>query len=220
MNTFQFAWVAAPGEVTDRAAVEARLRDLAEQVNWLFWRDSDSATEARLPAWKLTADCRLDVRFGDAVGGGSVPPVGWVKTILVEPATDYCGYAFLAEDDRPGADNVHNGPSFAAVARSCLVAPVVAHEMLHMMGAVQPGAPHGGTGFHGTAYDIMREGGRGPDGRCRADEVDCGHDDYFSLQPSGYLAEHWNSADSVFLVRVQRWVVWVPVGGVGAGWDE
>lgn len=210
MNTFQFLWVAAPGEVVERAAVEARLRDVAEQVNWLFWRDSDSVVEARLPAWKVTADCRLDVRWGDEPTGGTVPTPGQTKLLQIEPADDFCGYAYLAPDDRPGAENIHNRSSFAVVARRCLSAYGIAHEMLHMIGAVQPSAPHGTEDFHSTEFDIM---GRPSEGRCAIhDKIDCGNDDYFSLIPSGYLAEHWNSADSVFLLRERRHLVWVPIG--------
>lgn len=209
-NAFQFAWAAAPGEGVDRVAVEARLREVAEQVNWLFWRDSDSAVEARLPAWKVTADCRLDVRWGDGPTGGTVPTPGQTKLLQIEPADDFCGYAYLAPDDRPGAENIHNRSSFAAVARRCLSAYVITHEMLHMIGAVQPSAPHGTEDFHSTEFDIM---GRPSEGRCAIhDKIDCGNDDYFSLIPSGYLGEHWNSADSVFLLRERRHLVWVPIG--------
>lgn len=213
-NVVQFRWVAAEGEVTGREAVEAQLRNIAEQVNWLFWRDSDSYTEARLPAWKITPDCRLDVRFDDTSTGGTVPPLGGTKLIQIEPDDSYCGYAFLGEDDRPGADNIHNGSSFVAVARRCLSAYVVAHELLHSMGAVQPSAPHGLADFHSGEFDIM---GRPEVDRCGVhDMIDCGRDDYFSLRPRGYLAERWNVANSVFLIRVGRVTVWVPLafGGV------
>jgi hypothetical protein len=216
-NTFQFVWLAEPGSVVDRAAVEARLRKVAEEVNWLFWRASEGATEARVPAWKVTGDCRLDVRWGDAVAGGTLPPRhGETKTILVEPALDYCGYAFLADDDRPGAENWHNQSSFLAVARHCLGAVVVVHEMLHSMGAVQLGAPQGDGDWHGTEYDVMGRAGVTATAVCRMrGEIDCGRDDYFSLTPTGYLAERWNVANSVFLVRVQKVTVWLPVAMVG-----
>lgn len=208
-NTVQFRWVAADGEVTDQAAVEARLRNIAQQVNWLFWRDSDSFTEARLPAWKVTPDCRLDVAFDDVTLGGSVPPIGETKLIQIEPDDSYCGYAYLAPDDRPGPDNAHNQSSFVAVSRRCLSAYVVAHEFLHSIGAVQPTAPHGTVDFHSTQFDIM--GKPSSDSCVIHDKIDCGNDDYFSLSPVGYLAEHWNSADSVFLARVWKQTTWVPI---------
>lgn len=209
-DVVQFRWVATEGEVVDRGAVEAQLRGIAQQVNWFFWRDSDGLTEARLPAWKVTADCRLDVQFGDVAAGGTIPQLRETKLIQIESTDDFCGFAYLAPDDRPGAGNIHNQASFAVVSRQCLSAYVVAHELLHSIGAVQPGAPHGTEDFHSREYDIM---GRPEYDRCGAhDKIDCGNDDYFSLSPAGYLADHWNSADSVFLVSAPRYTVWLPLG--------
>lgn len=208
-NVIQFRWVAAAGESTDPAVVEAQLRDIAQRVNWLFWRDADSFTETRLPAWKVTDDCRLDVRFADDADAGTLPPIGATKLIQIEPADDFCGFAYLAFDDRPGADNSHNRSSFAAVSRRCLSAYIVAHEFLHMIGAVQPTAPHGTADFHSSEFDIM---GRPGYDRCGvADKIDCMHDDYFSLSPGDDFIDRWNSADSVFLVRVWKQTTWVPM---------
>lgn len=212
-HAIQFRWVTAPGEGVDRVAIEERLRGVAEEVNWLFWRDSDSATEARLPAWKVTADCRLDVSFEERAGwGGTVPPPsdGQTKVIEVSPAPGYyCGWAFVTDDDRPGPENVHNAAAVAWVARGCLSYYVVGHELLHLLGAVQRTAPHSDGWFHSREFDVM---GRPEADRCGVhDMIDCGHDDYFSLTPTGYLAERWNVANSVFLVKVGRVTVWAPM---------
>jgi hypothetical protein len=208
-DTVQFQWVAKTGETPDRAAITRQLTDIARQVNWLFWRDSDSFTEARLPAWKVTADCSLDVRFEDAPAAGTIPAAGGVKLIQIEPDDSYCGYAFLAPDDRPGPDNVHNGSGFAAVARRCLSAYVVTHELLHLLGAVQPGAPHGTEDFHTTQFDIM--GTISADNCGIYDKIDCGNDDYFSLSPGDRFTNRWNSADSIFLVSVPKHLAWLPI---------
>lgn len=215
-STIQFIWVTLPGEATDRDAVERQLHEIAEQVNWKFWRDSDRVDLVRLPAWKVTPDCRLDVRFdGAPVWGGTIPAAGQTKLIQVDTDVTRCGWAFVFDDDRPTPDNVHNQGSFMVATRVCLNAYVVAHEFLHSIGAVQMGAPHSDGGFHSSEFDIM---GRPAFNRCGVhDMIDCGHDDYFSLQPTGYLAEHWNSADSVFLVDVPRVTVWLPLwAGNGA----
>ncbi len=209
INVVQFRWVATDGEATDRDAIEQQLRGIAQQVNWLFWRDADSHTEARLPAWKVTADCRLDVRFDGGLVGGTIPQPGAVKLIQIEPDDSYCGFAFLTTDDRPGADNAHNQSSFAAVSRRCLSAYVVAHEFLHSIGAVQPSAPHGMADFHSSEFDIM---GAPEYDRCGIhDKIDCNNDDYFSLLPGDQFAGRWNSANSIFLVSVPKTMVWAPL---------
>lgn len=209
VNVVQFQWFALPDETTDRAAIESRLHEIAEHINWLFWRDSDNHYEVRVPAWKVTAACRLDILWGDEPAGGSISPTGRVKTIQISPATDFCGYAYINIDDQPGAQNYHNGSSIAVVTRQCLGAYVVAHEFLHSIGAVQLSAPHSNGSFHSIEFDIMGPPGA-PD--CTIyDKIDCNHDDYFSLSPGERFTNRWNSADSIFLISIKRQVTWVPI---------
>ena len=208
-NVVQFQWLALPDETTDRAAIEARLHEIAEHINWLFWRDSDNYYEVRIPAWKVTADCKLDIRWYDEPTGGTIPTPERVKLIRIEPDNSFCGYAHMSDDDRPGSANSHNGSSLAAVTRQCLSAYVVAHEFLHSIGAVQLSAPHSNGNFHSTEFDIMGPPGA-PD--CTIyDKIDCNHDDYFSLSPGERFTNRWNSADSIFLVGIKRQVTWVPI---------
>lgn len=208
----QFRWVTAPGEVVDRVAVEERLRQTVEQVNGLFFRDSDSYAEIRLPAWKVTADCKLDIIFGEREFDGTVPPPDDDTVKLIEVSLEpgyYCGWAFVDNDDRPGAENLHNRGSLAWISRTCLSYYVVAHEFLHMIGAVQLSAPHSDGWWHGREFDVM---GYPMSNLCGIhDKIDCNHDDYYSLEPKGYLADHWNSANSIFLASVRRQVTWVPI---------
>jgi hypothetical protein len=84
----------------------------------------------------------------------------------------------------------------------------VAHEITHMLGAVDPSAPHGRTDGHCyDGYDLMcnnfGEGEFGFGQRCKGwtFRIDCGRDDYFSLnpKPGSFLAKHWNIANSPFL---------------------
>ncbi|MDX6228166.1 MAG: hypothetical protein QOI76_1556 [Frankiales bacterium] len=123
-----------------------------------------------------------------------------------------CGFGNVASDARTGAVNRSNsGPSYAMVWVNCWTGLIAAHEITHTMGAVQPVSPHHTD--EGHCWD-------GKDAMCYDDGskqkqklickkpddfrlLDCNGDDYFSLSPKrgSYLATHWNSADSAFLIR-------------------
>jgi|LakMenE01Jun11ns_1017448.scaffolds.fasta_scaffold9758562_2 hypothetical protein len=211
-NKVQFRWIANAGEAVNQREVEDRLRAIAEQVNWLFWRDSDSHTEARLPAWAVTADCKLDILYGDApIIGSTIPDIGSTKLIEISPQDDsyYCGWATIREDSRPGPENENNLPSFATAIRRCLGYHTVAHEFLHSIGAVQMTAPHSDGRFHSRQLDIM--GMRNADFCGDYSTIDCGNDDYFSLTPGDRFTDRWNSADSIFLVSVPKHLVMAPL---------
>jgi hypothetical protein len=92
---------------------------------------------------------------------------------------------------------------------------VDAHELMHALGAVSPGAPHStGKGHCHDGYDVMCYSDGGNTGRrrpvCRSHSamfrLDCGDDDYFSLspRPGSWLARNprANLADSRFLASV------------------
>jgi hypothetical protein len=122
-----------------------------------------------------------------------------------------CGLGQIRQDDSPGAGNQNNvGGAFAMVWANCWSGLIAAHELTHTMGAVQPGAPHHTQLGH--CWD-------GRDAMCYADgspqvqklvctkaddfrKLDCDGDDYFALYPKAgsYLAKHWNSANSLFLI--------------------
>src|SRR6266536_1393170 len=125
-----------------------------------------------------------------------------------------CGLAFGGSgDDRAGDDNPYNdGKHFAALGTSCWTWHAAGPELLHTLGAVQPGAPHATKYWHcWDDQDIMcyDDGGipSDPGGLvnvCGGDEnqIDCNHDDYFNTDPAAgsYLATHWNVARNKFLV--------------------
>jgi hypothetical protein len=80
---------------------------------------------------------------------------------------------------------------------------------MHMLGGVRDTAPHAtGNGHCFDEYDRMcYEDGPGVDleyfcpNSSRDALFDCNHDDYYTTRPpaTGYLATHWNTADSRFL---------------------
>jgi hypothetical protein len=133
--------------------------------------------------------------------------------VLVDHADAYydCGLGQVRQDGRPGAVNLNNsGGAFAMVWANCWTGLIAAHELTHTMGAVQPGSPHHTDNGH--CWD-------GRDAMCYADgspqkqqlickkpddyrKLDCNGDDYFALypKPGSYLAKHWNSATSPFLI--------------------
>jgi hypothetical protein len=94
------------------------------------------------------------------------------------------------------------------------------HELTHTLGAVQLSAPNtSGAGHCIDELDIMcyDDGGPGTSGGMQSvcntgfagdfsESYDCGNDDYFNPSPTAgsFLADNWNSYDSVFLCNVSN----------------
>lgn len=142
------------------------------------------------------------------------------KYLVFADAERVCGIADVYLDDRASLTNVNNGgtPMYGRVDTPCWPVPrgghsTPAHELMHMLGAVQTSAPHATAANHCTdEHDAM----------CYADGTatrlgyvctqpddeelfDCRRDDYFDPRPvvgSAYLRTHWNTAGSSFLDRV------------------
>jgi hypothetical protein len=142
------------------------------------------------------------------------------KYLVLADAAEMCGAADVYVDDSASASNRNNGgiAMYARVDTPCWAVgrsghSTPAHELMHMLGAVQPSAPNATAAGHCTdekdamCYadgdgQAMRRVCTQPD-----DErlFDCDRDDYFDPRPepvSEYLRTHWNTARSSFLDTV------------------
>lgn len=122
-----------------------------------------------------------------------------------------CGQGEIRADDTPGQTNANNtAVSYAYSWKGCwnYAEP---HEIMHMLGGVQPGAPYSTAGYHcRDERDVM----------CYKDATnvvmvtpctravdfwrfDCRHDTYYrgNSPASGYLSNHWNAANNQYLTR-------------------
>ena len=135
------------------------------------------------------------------------------KYLMFVESGVYCGIGSIYRDSQPGQANVNNGsyPQYARADAGCWNY-AEAHELMHNLGGVQTDAPNATPNFHCTdesdemCYDddgsgpvVMRSVCAGRDGTL----FDCNHDDYFlaGAPPTGtYLATHWNTAFSAFLL--------------------
>lgn len=129
-----------------------------------------------------------------------------------------CGVGQYIPDTRPGQENQNNGnwsgPQFARVDMACwgLLSyshSVEAHELTHTLGGVASGAPNGTPYGHCSdeSDTLCYVDGPGVVMRqvCPASHetlLDCDHDDYYSTNPpaGSWLATHWNTANSRFLI--------------------
>jgi len=136
------------------------------------------------------------------------------KYMLWVDANVYCGIGSVYRDSQAGQTNLNNG-SYAQYGRSdngCWNY-AEAHELMHNLGGVQPDAPNATPNFHcSDEYDEMcyDDDGSGPVVMrqiCPSSVgklFDCNDDDYFNAGsvPTGtYLASHWNTATSAFLIN-------------------
>jgi len=133
-----------------------------------------------------------------------------VKYLIWSEGSGVCGMASTYEDSSKGRDNLNNGlyPTYARVDRKCW-GYAETHELTHMLGGVQKGAPHATAGLHcRDGNDVMCYADGTAGSRqvsvCAAGQarlLDCKHDDYFSTAPAAgsWLAAHWNIANSSFL---------------------
>jgi hypothetical protein len=134
------------------------------------------------------------------------------KYLIMGESDIYCGIGTIYGDDQPGQANINNG-SYSQYARTDAGCwnYAEAHELMHNLGGVQPDAPNATPGWHCTDESdemcyvdgsgvVMRNVCSGRDGAL----FDCNHDDYFlagTPLSTNYLATHWNTATSAFLIN-------------------
>jgi hypothetical protein len=218
------------GTPSRRSTVRPRIRDAAVEVQSAFLASAARTDGIRRPRWVTTDDCRLaiaEVTLSEKARTSfnativELQALGFDRTdrkYLVWWDTNVvCGIATFRGDDRRGAANANEALSgFARVDEPCWGFGE-AHELMHTLGAVQDSAPHttfgtaSGAFAHCTDdYDVMcyRDAPDVPltvvcDDRALDTLFDCGNDDYFHTRPAAgsYLATHWNTADSGWLVR-------------------
>lgn len=238
------ALYAYPADKPDRyGQVVTSIRQWAADADAVFAESAAATGGTRRIRFVTDASCALTVervpltQAGDDTFDNTIAELvaaGYTRTdrkyLVWVDSTVLCGIAAYYPDDRAGQDNANNGnPSIrgtiARVDSGCWGLggrgeSVEAHELMHMLGAVEPTAPHA-TLFGHCTDDADRmcyaDGSPQPihDVCPAADEAlfDCGHDDYFNTEPpsGSYLATHWNAARSSFLAAEDP-----PPGGSGA----
>lgn len=133
------------------------------------------------------------------------------KYIVFADTRRICGQGQVYYDDQPGPANRNNrGDTIARVDLGCWTGTAVAHEVVHMLGAVQPSAARDSGGLHcRDEWDLMCYN----DGHARVyvdrkcatraldERLDCNKNDYFNTRPArgSYLAVKWNVARNSFL---------------------
>ena len=207
--------------VDDTFAATAAKTGGGRRVRWALDLDSCQpvVTKVVVPVGSLSGGVSETASFAStkaalATAGLSDPSR---RYLVFADTTRMCGLADLFSASAPGADETSQGPLFARVDSGCWeMQPgwhsTAAHELMHSLGGVQPGAPHAAGGHCSDESDAMcYDDGSGPivvTNTCpTADEAlfDCGNDDYFHSAPTpgSYLATHWNTADSGFLDDVE-----------------
>lgn len=136
------------------------------------------------------------------------------KYLMWVDGVGQCGIAQMYPGSGAGQDNYNNGyaAQYARIDTACWGRSdhsTEAHELSHMLGSVQGDAPHATAAGHCfDESDLMcyaDGGGKAMQQICATDQeplFDCNNDDYYSTYPpaGSYLATHWNTANSRFLI--------------------
>jgi hypothetical protein len=225
-NRVQALYVVASDQPNRSSSVVPQIRQWITDVDSIFSNSSLGYDPDLVVRWVHDSSCTpvvktvvippsADDSFAatidalDAAGYGSPGQhyLTWVD------ADVYCGIAVNYSDDSPGQDNAHNGayPLWARIDRDCWGSQgmVEAHELSHMLGAVQGSAPNATRFGHCTDENDVMCYVDGPGVStsvvCKEERwhhlLDCNRDDYFNPAPDAgsYLADHWNIARSTFL---------------------
>ncbi|MEV0385026.1 RICIN domain-containing protein [Nonomuraea sp. NPDC050643] len=201
------AWLANADDVyNDAAAKNGKSRHIR------YATEAVSGGGCRIAVRRVEVPVGSLVTFADGIT--AVKALGYDKAdrryLMLTESTVVCGVGQRYVDDRPGAENYNNTRlAYARVdaTANCFGPNAIAHELGHMLGAVQTSAPHTDNSGHcSDQFSMMCYGGT-PTFNCLEWNdrrlPDCNRDDYFSLAPTAgsYLATHWNIANNDFLVK-------------------
>lgn len=225
-NRVQAVYVVGADRPNRSAEVTPQIRQWIQDVDGIFAESSASGGVEVTVRWVHDEDCVADVATVVVPASGDDGLLDTIEALddaghadpgrhylMWVDASVYCGVAVNYPDDTVGQENYNNGtyPLWARVDRDCwgLDGLVEAHELTHMLGAVQLTAPNSSGNGHCTdEYDIMcypDAAGVTMDIACgdttQELRLDCNDDDYFNVDPSpgSYLDTHWNVARSSFL---------------------
>jgi hypothetical protein len=205
-------------------------RTLAEGVDVIFnesARETGGERHVRYVTELVSGQCRpvvRDVQISDAALGANdwapllnaVRAAGYTRTdrkyLQFVDARVFCGIGGFAGDTRKtDANRSNTGPEYARADSGCWNAGVAAHEVGHTLGAVNNNSPNASGAAHCLdEWDVMcykdspnvsvtiRCASQSHDNR-----LDCNHDDYYHTSPpaGSYLANNFNVADNLFLIR-------------------
>lgn len=218
-NRFQVVYVRASDRPDRYGSVAGAIRQTVDSANGVFVRSSDNRRSLRVVTSSscVTQVARVTVTPSQARSFDqllqAVRAAGHArvdrKYLLFVDGDAACGLAQLYLDDGASSYNRNNdGGMTAAMWARCWNGRVVAHEIAHLLGAVQNSAPRStGRGHCTDGHDLLcydDGSGRAVTARCGSGWallLDCGRDDYFSVAPApgSYLATHWNTAANSFL---------------------
>ncbi|MFT4037442.1 MAG: hypothetical protein QM692_04625 [Thermomicrobiales bacterium] len=224
----QVLYVRPSNQASNFAAYQTSFRTWAAAANDTFAAAAAQTGGSRSLRFVTTPGCAIDVQEVTIAPGqnsdvdtlfAAIRAKGFTNTnrhylaFVDSGMAGACGHGSLEDDDWAAQTNRHNyTPGIAAVYSNCWSEPSVAvHELLHTLGAVQLSAPNASGYFHCIdEYDVMcYSDGPGvtmrydcPNASLDTTMIDCGKNDYFHTNPpaGNYLASHWNTANSRFLI--------------------
>ena len=233
-NRIQAIYAIEKGQTDRYTKLAPLLRSWIADVDDTFAASTSSTGLPRRVRWvnvPVDGTCRPVVKRVTLPAGSLDTFQATVKALkatgLTSPARKYLVFADTAKlcgvggmyVDSDKVDNANDGtyPTYARVDSPCWAFKsgwhsVAAHEVMHMLGGVQDGAPNStGAGHCVDETDVMcyNDGGDLISkllSICAGKEAlfDCRRDDYYSTATSlgSYLKTHWNAADSSFLDKV------------------
>ncbi|MDO5699218.1 MAG: hypothetical protein Q4G51_14735 [Dermatophilus congolensis] len=204
-------------------AVSARKTGGGRQVRWVAPDCVPSIARVVVPAGTFSKSSGIDSTEKALAARGLAAKNR--KYLVFADSTRLCGVSTIYKDSS-AKNNANDGrnPQYARIDSGCWNSPdwsVAAHELVHTLGGVQPGAPNALGRYHcDDANDLMcyRETKetklRFVCAPSHAGLLDCNNDDYFNTAPKkgSYLANAWNVANSSFLEKTP-----VLASGVGPG---